>query len=187
MTPPRQRLLWSASSALMLMSIAVAPPLRAEERVLCVACEGPDAHYRCITGDGPAESAAGDRLACIRDIARSGGHATCAVSSRATTDCEGSEWRIGAPHDALSPAATTAAHAEPAAARDRPPGVLPAEPSAGQSGNETVVAKGVPREGAGQGDAPPTGAASGIAKAGEAVSSTAKKTWRCLTSLLSDC
>jgi len=62
-----------------LMICVFAPNAPAQE--YCVTCTGPDALYRCIIGGDVAPAARNDRgqLLCIKELAKSGQHASCSV------------------------------------------------------------------------------------------------------------
>ncbi len=178
----------------------------------CVACYEPDAVYRCIISGGPSGLPADPRhqIACIKELAVSGGHARCSVERFSAVGCDGAIHTIAARAIESPPASV------PEAAAEVPSG-LPAvtgapEPGSGRVGAEvgSDVAKdvGQPSPGPQTSEAPQTveeaaqaasdSAKSGIEKigdnvasttrkAGEQIGSAAKKTWDCLSSFFSDC
>lgn len=61
----------------------------------CVVCDAPAASYRCVVEGAQAPGRAlNDRISCIKDIARAGGHESCAVANTPVTSCSGAEWRM---------------------------------------------------------------------------------------------
>ncbi len=72
----------------------------------CVACFGPDAVYRCLIA-GTLETAPADprnQIQCVKQLAKTGGHARCSVERFSTSGCEGVE-RIIEPSAAVVPLA----------------------------------------------------------------------------------
>lgn len=175
---------WAAAAALLLGASDLA---RAEP--VCVVCSGPDAVYRCQAGNSALK--AGDArlgLACITEIARRDGHQSCSVNRR-LTNCEGPERTISL--TSATPAAETlpaAAPAPPAPAKSEqePPDTVAelakrtAESSKQQLDKATdAVGDAAKKTG---------GVVSDVArKTGGAVGDMAKKSWRCLSSLFSEC
>lgn len=183
---------------------------------LCVACLGPDATYACAVDNA---SLANDdprlRLYCITELAKAGGHSSCAINRAETSPCAGERKLLAAPagFNFSSPAVT----AEPAlplsnasptsTAGEAPtsgssPATLPSPPQqttvvpkseAPPKTVQEMVEKGAAStqktiEETGEGAAnaaKSTGTA--IENAGKAVGDAAKKTWTCLTSLFGDC
>lgn len=134
----------------------------------CVACRGPAATYHCIVDTlGPADPQA-TRLACISQLARSGGHEACSLKVDRAQVCSGTVRHIdlaGPPTDATPPQRApeqAAAPAEPANA----------EPPA-------TVEEAMRRAAKSTGD--------GVANAGKSIGDGAKKTWNCVASLFKSC
>jgi hypothetical protein len=173
-----------------LMVCGLALPAGAQE--YCVTCSGPDAKYRCIIGGdtGSAARTSRGQLLCITELAQSGNHESCSVGRTTGEPCEGEPRTVvftGAAEAALPPMSEpppAEAESPPLAAGDGAPAEAPA-----QAPSKTV-------EELAKQTAESTG--EGLKKAGEAVSNTAKstgeavgnavsKTWKCMTSLFSDC
>ncbi len=112
----------AAFRAAIWMLVAAAGSAQAED--LCVRCSEPAATYRCAAdasaGVSANASAAGLQLLCIKELARQGGHATCAVERTAAGACDG-QLRVVAPAAAATPGEVVAKAAEPAAP-GKPPG-----------------------------------------------------------------
>ncbi len=163
----------------------------------CVTCTGPDAKYRCIIGGdaGAAAGASRGQLLCITQLAQSGHHESCSVGRRQAEPCEGELKTVMFPSDpnALPP---PLAAPQPGAPKAQPPSQTvnagqapPAEaPTPAQTPQTVEQLAKKTAEASGE----------GLKKAGEAVSDTAKstghaignavsKTWKCMTSLFSDC
>lgn len=186
----------SLTVAPLLLAITAQSPASAES--YCVACYGPDAVYRCIVADAPADGSPDPRnqVQCIKQLAQTGGHARCSVERFSTGGCNGPEHVI---HNAtgLAPAAASLA---PTEARTRPaPGAQdPAASSTAGAGQppRTVeeMAKGTV-ESTKRGIDDVTGTVkSSTEKAGEqisgvgsAIGTAAKKSWNCVSSLFNDC
>jgi hypothetical protein len=193
--------LLSATLAFVMCGLAV----QASAQEYCVTCTGPDAKYRCaIGGDAtPAARTSRGQLLCITELARTGHHASCSVGRTAEAPCEGE------PRTVMFPSAADGA--PPLLMRPQP-GIIgaqpgPAEPQPATTGAQDSTAAGQPAEPAAE--APPKtveelakqtvqASGNGLKKAGEAVGDTAKstgqavgnaisKSWKCMTSLFSDC
>ena len=154
---------------------------------LCVVCTEPAATYRCEAGSSGISGAAA-QVACIKDIAKRGGHQSCSVErARANAPCSGSLVTLdqpgtpagaggGPPAGAVPSAsgsaeATAAATPVPAKPKDGPPATMEA------LAKVTVEQTKETTEAAGQ----------NIKKAGSAVGSAFKKSWDCVVSLFSAC
>jgi hypothetical protein len=175
------------------LALCGAVPL-ASAQEYCVVCTSPEANYRCIVESAPdtAVPAARGQLLCITELARSGNHASCSVGRTSAGPCTGETRTVmftRAADEALPPIGEppqeTTQAGEPARAVGAP---VPPEPPVDEPpqtveelAKETVEASG-----------------KGLKKAGEAVTDTAKstgkavgsavsKTWKCVTSLFSDC
>jgi hypothetical protein len=180
------------SALVALVVCGLAPSTRAEE--YCVTCTGPDAKYRCIIGGNAREPASRGQLLCITELAQSGNHESCSVGRTQNAPCDGqprtvmftSAAEAALPHMAEPPPALDQPKAEgpPLAVGEPPPAGAPSQAppkTVEELAKQTVVSSG-----------------NGLKKAGEAVTNTAKstgqavgnavsKTWRCMTSLFSDC
>lgn len=159
----------------------------------CVSCRGPDVTYRCIIGGEPSAAARSSRgqLLCIKELARSGPHASCSVRRQAEELCEGEVRTVMFPAatDVAAPPVTDVlpGFTDPAGAIAPLPG--------GPEMEETEAAPEGPPDTL-QEVAKDTG--KNLKKAGEAVTDTAKNagnavgnalknTWGCLSSLFTDC
>lgn len=150
-----------------------AAPAGAEE--ICIVCEEPRTIYRCAAQDGVTR--AGDvrlGLACITEIARSGGHSSCSVSRRQPGTCQGALRSVavgGLPPAVLGPPPKEAA--------------APAMPP--QAGPESKTKSGPPATVAELAKRTAETSKEQLKKAGDGVSGAAKKTWRCLSTFFKDC
>lgn len=179
----------SGSAAAALLALAAMPANSAE---FCVTCEGPQAQYAC-TIDGASASSNDPRLKflCMTELAKAGGHASCAIDRAQQEKCTGVPKVLKAPDglDAAAPPApaspATTLPDPKAAAGDssvaRPatplPGSTGTTPSAQPSGpQETAVAKttGPPATVKEMVDKGAASAGQQIGKTGEATSAAAK-------------
>jgi len=188
-----------------MLGLGLSQPAAALE--YCVTCEGPPAMYRCVidgTEEGPGNNPSVS-LYCISQMAKQGGHESCAVSRGAPFPCPGLTAII-------KQTANLPTMAEP------PPGVPPPHPSATAPHPAESAASPVPQpppEKQAPDKVPQTveelanqtvkSSKQGLEKAGEAIGGTAKKageqignagsaignaasqTWTCITSLFSSC
>ncbi len=179
---------------------ALLAPVAARADV-CVSCAGPNAAYACtVAGASMSKDDARYKLLCITELAKSGGHQSCAVSRAVTAPCPGEPKTVAAPVGAegfdetlISP--PSAETSTPAAAGQAPSnGVTTTTiPKSAAPGGEQTQANG----GAKAGDAAEKteDGAAGLAKstgeamqkAGKAVTDAAKTTWKCLSTLFGDC
>jgi len=154
------------------LALGLSGPASAQE--ICVACAKPDATYRCqIAGaDGAGAIKHADRVAqfvCISELARQGGHASCAVRRDGFSSCLGDVKVVN-----LATAGKDQSAVEAQAINaEKPPA---AAPETGPPKTMLDLAK-------------RTGAASKeqMDKTGEAVGGAMRKTWDCLTSIFSRC
>lgn len=176
-----------------------ATTLRAES--YCVACFGPDAVYRCMIADAPAGAPADPRnqVQCIKQLAKSGGHARCSVERFSTKGCDGTEITISPSTAAIPltpPPPTGATEAAPAATSPETD-TIPAEEEKKPAGPPQTVEemakttvestkKGISDVGSSVKNTTEK-AGEQIEGAGSAIGSAAKKSWNCLTSLFNDC
>lgn len=155
---------------------------------LCVTCDGPPMTYRCVFGEAVATKTDDPRaqMLCITELAKFGHHESCAVDHRQPAQCPGA-LRAVSPPDV---AAELPPLAKPPAGPMGTPVPMPVqEGEKGDHGPRTVeelakqTAKSTGKE---------------LGKAGDAVKDTvkdtakgagnvAKKSWRCLMSLFTDC
>ncbi|MDX2257461.1 MAG: hypothetical protein NW205_00945 [Hyphomicrobiaceae bacterium] len=197
---------------------AAATALPAAADPLCVTCEAPYAVYSCfIDGTDGGAAMPGSHLQCVRELARIGGHASCAVSRQSQGACGGDVVHVPppvAPAGAAVPAPVVNATVNPPA-EARPAGeaglhddarVAPIEgddiaapadrPKPPRGEPETVKdlaerAVETSTEGLGKAKDVVVDAARTtgrtLEKAGDTAGDIAKKSWRCLTSLFGDC
>jgi len=174
-------------SFVILLICALAPNASAQE--YCVACTGPDALYRCIIGGDvtPAARSARGQFLCIKELAKSGPHASCRVDRSSTGPCAGVPRTVMFPDD---PDIPDEAFVPPPETTETPFGAEAEAPSPGEEpppGNGIENAEPAP-------EGPPKtvvdmakGTGKNLKKAGDAVGNAAKKTWTCLSSFFSDC
>ena len=146
----------------------------ASAQEFCVACTGPDATYRCQIANAGPEQTQSYTAACTGALQREGKHRACAVRGGTVLECVGPVKRVdilGKP--AKQTPAGDAAPKEPYVLAEPPkPAPDPAQPP-------KTVEEAVRRAAKSTSD--------GMAKTGEAISSGARKTWTCLTSLFTGC
>lgn len=177
------------SPALFILHLAAsaAAPVAAQE--YCIACTGPGAVYRCVI-DRAEPSGVRLKALCTGMLARQGGHATCAVRSGTVFDCDGPVRRIDA--RAAATILDGAVPLPPKAEKAGPAGLKPALPNAEPTGRQPADPASRPA------DAPPRTVeeaaremtkSSGEAwqKAGDAIGSSTRKAWSCVTSLFKSC
>lgn len=177
------------------------PAARAD---ICVTCASPDAIYSCAVDGESAQSDNGRlRLYCITALAKSGGHASCAVARSNSSPCAGPTKVLAAPVGLdLGDAPTTADQVPPLKPLAGPPGQGAApvgQPSpADTKTDEPKTVEAVVKSGAKaaetsieeSGDAAKSAAQSAgsmLQTAGKAVGDAAKKSWTCLSSLFGEC
>jgi hypothetical protein len=172
----------------------------------CVTCEGPPAMYRCVidgTEEGPGNNPSVS-LYCISQMAKQGGHESCAVSRGAPFPCPGLTAIIKQPGNLPTmaepppggppprPEAAAPHPAEAASPAPQPPPENQAPDKVPQTveelANQTVKSSKQGLEKAGEaigGTAKKAGEQ--IGNAGSAIGNAASKTWTCITSLFSSC
>lgn len=194
-----KRRLHAAAAAWLVLPIADA----AMALEYCVTCEGPPAIYRCMidgTEDGPGRDPRVS-LYCISEMAKRGGHKSCAVSRGAPFPCPGLTAVVDQPSDLSRPAApspeaealgpdTPAVHeadveAEPAPQAEKP---VKVPRTMEELAGETVKSskQGLQKAGEAIGGTAKM-AGEQIGSAGSAIGNAASKTWACITSLFSSC
>lgn len=168
---------------------------------VCVSCAGPDAAYACtVAGASMSKDDARYKLLCITELAKSGGHQSCAVSRAVTAPCPGEPKTIAAPAGAGDFDETPTP--SPPAQTSAPPAAT-GQPASGQGTTtvpKTTTQGGEPAQGdngVNGGDAAEKtdNSAAGLAKlagnamekTGKAVTDAAKTTWKCLSTLFGDC
>lgn len=157
---------------------------------LCVTCAKPDVTYRCVFGDTVAANGDDPRaqVLCVTELAKFGGHETCAFDRRSATACPGALRAVSPPKEAalpplkpppIGPALTPAPNPEAPKVDTGPRTVEELAKQTAQSielGKAGEAVKGTAKA-----------AGEGIGKAGSAVGDAAQKSWRCLASFFSDC
>jgi hypothetical protein len=178
--------------------VTAALPATAES--YCVACYSPDAVYRCVIADAPSSAPPDPRnqVQCIKQLAKSGGHARCSVERFTSAGCSGPE-RIISPAVSALPVAPPA-QAEVPSREPVPPGAVSG--SAAPDGNgvnepprtvEELAKSTVETTKRGldgvSGSVKTTTEKAGeqIEGVGSSIGQAAKKGWHCLSSLFSDC
>lgn len=175
----------------------------ASSQEFCVACNGPDATYRCIVSGEPVAATRGTpgKLLCIKELAQSGPHATCSVRRGGEDEpCLGELRTVMLP--ASPPLAAPLPGEQPAtfAGQDGAPAPAPYEPTIDTVPGAPVVEGAEPAPEQSPETLEDLAKASGenLKKAGDAVGDTAKnagnavgdavkKTWNCLSSFFGDC
>ncbi len=166
----------------------------ADGRAICVQCMEPDVAYRCQVNASAEHQPflANDRLirmACIRHIAKSSGHAACKVSKDQPANCLGEAYTVNisemaqsyvdrlpsAVQKAITPAGRPAAPAQQEASGDADKEQPP----------KTVVE--MAKRTAENSQKQLENAGTAVKNAGEFVTGTVKQTWTCLATLFSDC
>jgi hypothetical protein len=162
---------------------------QANAQEYCVTCTGPEAIYRCIVGGEAtveARSARGQFL-CIKELAKSGRHASCRVDRSSSGPCDGEPRTVMFPE---FPDVPSEDFVPPAQELESPfDGETEAQPPYQETSpvNPNENAEPAPEA------APKTvmemakGTGKNLKKAGDAVGNAAKKTWTCLSSFFSDC
>jgi hypothetical protein len=186
----------SLTVAPLLLAITAQIPASAES--YCVACYGPDAVYRCVIADAPAEASPDPRnqVQCIKQLAQTGGHARCSVERFSTGGCNGPEHVIQTKMG-LAPAATSPGPTE-ARALPAPAVKDPAASSTAGAGQPPHTVKEMAKgtvESTKRGIDDVTGtvkattekAGEQIGGVGSAIGTVAKKSWNCVSSLFNDC
>jgi hypothetical protein len=166
----------------------------------CVACYSPDAVYRCVVADAPANAAPDPRnqVQCIKQLAKSGGHARCSVERFTAVGCSGPE-RIISPSTSALPVAPPPKAAAPlqdttpsAAGSENaaPDGTAVAQPpkTVEELAKSTVetTKKGLD-DVTGTVKSTTEKAGEQIGGVGGSIGNAAKKSWNCLSSFFSDC
>lgn len=164
----------------------------------CIACQEPDATYRCVI-EGASGGAPGDprnQIACVKDLAKAGGHKRCSVERFSTDFCRGELRTIANSAAGLSaqPASGAAPATGPQPALSVPAGgsgAVPVDPDLMTAGPKQVESKPAePTEPVTISDLTADtaeAAKQSLDSAGAAIGNTAKKSWDCVTSIFSDC
>jgi hypothetical protein len=82
----------AARAALACLTLLPAQVAVAQE--YCVACNGPDALYRCIIENAQPRGGQSLQMLCVTAMAKQGGHATCSVQRATVFECDGAVKRI---------------------------------------------------------------------------------------------
>jgi hypothetical protein len=144
---------------------------------VCVVCTSPTAQYSCSLAPSAAILGLGGarlRLRCLREIAERYGHEMCKVNDSPIAACAGTVHMVG----------EEPANAGGAAATKRPPASAATAPlttpplDADDEPPKTVVE--MTKRAAGETQAQ-------IEKSGKVVERAARQTWRCVTSLFTNC
>jgi len=182
------------STASMLLICGLAWEASAEE--YCVTCTGPDATYRCTIASeaGVAVPPSRGQLLCITKLAQTGNHASCSVGRTTAGPCDGEPRTVmytSAAEIALPPIGVPQPGAveteSPGLAVEEPPPPAPQTPDEAppqtveELAKQTVEASGKGLKKAGE------AVSDGAKSTGEAVGNAVSKTWKCMTSLFSDC
>jgi hypothetical protein len=175
---------------------------------ICVKCTGPDANYDCVVNkSGPVDTVT--KLYCITALAKAGPHASCSIDRNTTAPCQGErrEYTIpagldgalggGAPQQEANAPATNSPTAN--APVIPPSATVPPNNAAGTSPDQQppqttsdtppktvqeMMEKSDTSKSAGNAAKSATTA---LQKAGSAVGSAAKTSWKCLSSFFSKC
>ena len=169
--------------------MAVVAPVVAQEA--CVVCTGPDQAYLCAVekSDKVRKLPAADKAihyACIKEMAKIGGHATCQV--RRDVDLAACN---GLPRVVLLGSLLEAAEQQEAAAKLSAPPTPPAEPAKLPPGSsppdapKTMVE--LARRANQQSAEQIKQAGDQVKQAGQQVGGVVQRTWQCLTSLFQRC
>ena len=131
----------------------------------CVSCADPVATYRCIIDDARATSGTPLQMLCVSQMAEMAKHATCAIKRVTVLECDGQIVRIAMPRtgDPVPAAIATPAPPPPRPESKPPDTLVGVVEEAGKASKE------------------------GLKSAGKAIGDSAKKTWKCMTSLFSRC
>lgn len=179
-------------------------------RDLCVTCQEPFAVYRCAFDENSPfhVTAPGASLVCARELAQRGGHARCGIQRNSFASCEGELVVITPPADDLLPptppsgvagAPNNEDLATPADPINENPEeavqgeVLQPEPQGPPKTVEELAKRTAKSSKQGFKDAGDAVAGAAkttgekIGEAGSAIGGAAKSTWRCLSTLFSDC
>lgn len=181
---------------------------------VCVVCSEPEATYVCRTEIGTSKLAAtGAKVLCMSQLANRFGHARCKVVGSKADGCLGEVVVVDPDHLLEGPEVVPIGPKDAEAIQGKPasgPAVgampPPTAPAAAESAGPFGALDGKPLHSGpktaapaqNDPDAPPRtveelakkaaeSSKEGLEKAGTAVGDAAKKTWNCLTSLLSNC
>ena len=168
-------------------------PARAQPVEYCVRCSAPEAEYRCLPqlSDELRQALPGERVlrfACIKDIAKAYSHEQCSVRETTAQACGGEAVVLD-----LSRLAEEYARRLPGPVRRGLSGANPtpvepadqAKPKDGKEPPKTVVE--MAKRTAETSEKQIKKAGEAVKDAGNYVSGTVQKTWRCISSLFSNC
>jgi len=187
-----------ASLVLMAMSL-MAMSSWAEAQGICVSCTEPAVSYQCSVQhvDKVNKYMRGEkavqlmRLACIKDIARLYGHASCQVGGETATTCVGKTHMVS--FQSLIAMATagrakqsTPPETGPVTAEQKPQLPGAPKPNGDQKRPPRTVAELIKNSTKGS-EKQLKKARDALSSTGKAVGGSLNKTWRCLRSLFKDC
>ena len=151
--------------------------LPASAQEYCVSCTEPDAVYRCVLEGARPGGAQPLPVQCVTAMAKAGGHATCSIKKGTVFDCGGPVKRVpwaAAGEETPAPLAEPKAKTEPADPSAPPKTVLEMTDRASKKAATDMKKAGeTVKEGA--------------KTIGDDISTGAKKTWNCLSSLFFKC
>lgn len=157
--------------AMIVAAILVVLPAGAQ--TTCVTCDGPSGVYSCSlapgAGSGQSRAARRIQLACIQDIARRYGHASCGVKNNQVGSCNGQVHMISTV-------------ARPAAVETSRDAVSEAKPDVSKK-----QVSGEPRTVIDLAERTASDAEKQIKRSAKTVTKAARSTWQCVASLFSDC
>jgi hypothetical protein len=143
----------------------------------CVACSEPDAVYRCIIEGAQPGGAQPLQMQCVTAMAKAGGHATCGVRRGTVFQCDGPIKRvpwIAAGEETPAPIATPKPSEKPADPAAPPKTMLELTDRASKKTADDMKKAGETMK-------------EGAQNLGDGISSGAKKTWECISSLFFKC
>ncbi len=188
--PANTTTVWLLVAALLSLIATLPAANRAMAQEVCVECSGPDTRYRCSIRDFEkiAKYQASSKVleyVCITELARAGGHASCRAGNSFQGPCIGQSRQLDpATVGELPPepaAKASVAGAEPRNPSNDPAAQPPAKNQAGRDSPQTL------EELARRNKLDMSGVKDGLNTAGKAVGGAVKSSWRCLSSLFSDC
>jgi hypothetical protein len=145
----------------------------------CVVCTEPDALYRCVIEGARPGGGQSLQLLCVTSLAKSGGHATCAVKGGTVFECNAPIKRVPwVASDRPPQSGATQAPATPLAA-PAPVTATPEEPP------KTMVE--LAKRANEQTSEQMKKAGEQVKSTGQAIGEVTKKTWDCMISFFTRC